>query len=116
MMDDTSWGSGIEQLSLLFIQYGLAPWFISWEQAVNRSLLSPQDIKNGYYADFDERELLRGSMKDQAEYYTKALGTQKGWTSQNEVRDILGLGRHQDLGADSITPAIAIGKTNEKVA
>lgn len=110
MLDETSWGSGIEQLSLLFIQYTLAPWFIAWEQAVNRALLSEQDVKTGYYADFDETELLRGSMKDQAEYFSRALGTQKGWMSQDEVRNKAGLGKHKDMGADSITPAIAIGK------
>ncbi|EFL91256.1 putative phage portal protein, partial [Candidatus Regiella insecticola LSR1] len=66
MMDDTSWGSGIETLGQFFVRYGLAPWFIAWEQAVSRCLLTREE-RRLYQADFDERELLRGSIKDQAE-------------------------------------------------
>jgi HK97 family phage portal protein len=110
MMDETSWGSGIEQLALLFVQFTLAPHFVAWEQAIQRDLLTLVDLKSGIYADFDERELLRGDLKSQAEYFSKALGGQKGWMSQDEVRITAGLGKHQDKGADSITPAIAIGK------
>lgn len=40
MMDDTSWGSGIEQLGIFFVQYGLQHWMTAWEQAVMRVLLS----------------------------------------------------------------------------
>jgi HK97 family phage portal protein len=40
MLDDTSWGSGIEQLGIFFVQYALAPWFACWEQAVSRALLT----------------------------------------------------------------------------
>lgn len=111
-MDETAWGTGIEQLSLLFIQFTLLPWFNAWEEAVANSLLTDIDRKNGFFADFDERELLRGSLKDQAEYFSKALGGQKGWMSQNDVRDLTGLGAKSEQGADSITPAIAIGATS----
>lgn len=91
-MDDTSWGSGVEQLATLFVRFALAPYFTLWEQAVSRTLLSRGD-KNFYTLDFDERELLRGSMKDQAEYYAKASGSggHMPWMTPNEIREDVGL-------------------------
>lgn len=97
MMDDTSWGSGIEQLAILFVRFGLSEWFTTWESAINTTLLTPRD-RLLLYADFDEKELLRGSMKDQADFYAKALGSggQPPWMTQNEVRGDVGLGDHPD--------------------
>lgn len=73
MMDDTSWGSGIEQLGLYFVTYCLLPWFTAWEQAIERSLLTDAE-RATHYAKFNEGALLRGSLKDQAEFLSKALG------------------------------------------
>ena len=105
-MDDTSWGSGIEQLSHGFVRYGLAPWFVAWEQAIARCLLSQDERKEGYYAKFNAGALLRGSMKDQAEFFAKALGSGGGkpWMTQNEVREAFDQNRHKD-GDDLDTPA-----------
>jgi hypothetical protein len=43
-------------------------------------------------------------MKDQAEYFTKALGAggSRPWMTQNEVRDNVGLGESDDDDADSL--------------
>ena len=38
MFDETSWGSGIEQLGLYFVTYCLMVWFIIWEEAIWRML------------------------------------------------------------------------------
>lgn len=88
MMDETSWGTGIEQLGLFLITYCLMPWFISIEEAISRSLLSEEEQEQ-YYAKFNEAALLRGSLKDQADFMSKALGSggSGGWMTQNEVRD-----------------------------
>jgi len=96
-MDDTSWGSGIEQLAMLFVRFGLAPWFSTWEQAITRSLV-PSAERGVIYPDFDERELLRGTMKDQGEFLARALGAggHRPWMTGNEVREHVGLGRHPD--------------------
>lgn len=91
MFDETAWGSGIEQLGLYFVVYCLLPWFVIWEEAAWR-LLTPaeQKSRNGdiLYAKFNERALLRGSMKDQAEFMARALGSGGGmaWSTQNEAR------------------------------
>jgi HK97 family phage portal protein len=89
MVDDTSWGSGIEALGGFFVQYGLSPWFTAWEQAVERSVLE-DDEADLYAAKFNAGALLRGSMKDQAEFFAKALGAggSRAWMSQDEVRDL----------------------------
>jgi HK97 family phage portal protein len=92
MLDDTSWGSGIEQLAIFFVQYALAPWMVAWEQAIMLTLLPEADFER-YQAKYNERALLRGSMKDQAEFLSKLLGgTQNpGLIDQNEGRGWLDL-------------------------
>lgn len=96
-IDDTSWGSGIEQLAILFVRFGLSSWFVAWEQAVHRCLMTPGE-RRIYRADYDERELLRGTLKDQAEFFAKALGSggHRPWMEVNEVRELSGLGAHTD--------------------
>ena len=113
MVDETSWGSGIEQLAILFVRFGLAPWFVAWEQAVERALMTPEDRRR-YRADYDERELLRGTLKDQAEYFARALGAggHRPWMESNEVRELAGLGMHKD-GAGLVA---AGGMTNGEAA
>jgi HK97 family phage portal protein len=100
MVDDTSWGSGIEQLGIFFVQYGLAPWFKAWEDAIGLTLLTPEETRGGYYAKFNERALLRGSMKDQAEFFSKMMGAGGGpqIMEQNEARALLDLPEHVDGG------------------
>lgn len=73
MFDETSWGSGIEQLGIFFVTYCLAPWFVAWEEAIAQALLTEAE-RATLYAKFNEAALLRGSLKDQAEFFAKALG------------------------------------------
>jgi HK97 family phage portal protein len=89
MMDDTSWGTGLQALVQFFHQFGLSPWFSSWEQAGERSLLVGEE-KDRFEIKFNSGAFLRGSPKEQAEYFNKALGSggSPGWLSQNEVREL----------------------------
>lgn len=110
MLDDTSWGSGIEALGQFFVTYGLAPIFVNWEQAVSRDLLSEEE-QALYEPKFNEGALLRGSHKDQAEVFAKALGSggHDPWMTVDEVRE------KSDLpakGRDDL-PARAGAKTGE---
>lgn len=88
MFDETSWGSGIEQLGLFFVTYCLMAWFVIWEEAVWMCCLSPTE-QDTLYAKYNERALLRGSMKDQAEFLARALGSGGGmpWFTQDEARE-----------------------------
>ena len=89
MMDDTSWGSGIEQLAIFFVQFTMSPRFVCWEQALARSLLTDRERETLYFKT-NERALLRGTLKDQSEYFAKALGSggHQPWHTANEIRDL----------------------------
>lgn len=88
MFDETAWGTGIEQLGLFFVTYCLMKWFVIWEEAIWLCLLTERE-QDTYYAKYNEGALLRGSLKDQSEFFAKALGSGGGqpWMKQNEVRD-----------------------------
>ena len=103
MMDDTSWGSGIEQLAIAFVQYTLAPWFNAWEEALARVMLNESEL-DALQFKFNERALLRGTLKDQAEFFAKALGAggHAPWMTQNEVRELSDMPRSDDDNADKL--------------
>lgn len=111
MMDDTSWGSGIEQLAIFFVQYTLAPRFVAWEQALARSLLTDAERETLYFK-FNERALMRGTLKDQADYFAKALGAggHQPWHTANEVRDLA------DYPADQNAKFNTLGEPSGKKA
>lgn len=92
VMDDTSWGSGVDVLGQLFVRYTLNPWFAAWEQAIERSCLSDRE-KDLFDVKFNAGALLRGSMKDQGEFFAKALGSggHQPWMDYEEVRDTMDL-------------------------
>ncbi|MBN9674635.1 phage portal protein [Salipiger bermudensis] len=92
VMGDTSWGTGIDALGQLFVRYSLNPWFQAWEQAIERDLLNDHDAEI-YEAKFNAGALIRGSMKDQAEFFTKALGAggHQPWMGWEEVRETMDL-------------------------
>lgn len=114
MMDDTSWGSGMEQLGLFFIQYGLAHWFTAWEQAVARTLLSEAE-QLLYVVKFNDRALLRGTHKDQNESFARSLGSggHAAWMTQNEVRELQDLPPSSEPDANKLRGPQQKGKTNE---
>lgn len=101
-VDDTSWGSGIEALGRFFVQYALGAWFEAWQQAVERSLLTDAE-KDGLSAKYNAGALLRGSIKDQADFFAKALGAggAAGWMTQNEARDLQDMPRVE--GGDTVS-------------
>lgn len=103
MMDDTSWGSGVEQLGLYFVQYGLSHWFKAWEEALGRCLLDGSRLETWCFK-FDDSALLRGTLNDQASFFSKALGAggSSPWLTQNEVRDWLDRPASDDPVADQL--------------
>ena len=77
----TSWGSGIEQLSIGFVTYTLLPWLKRWEQSIRRDLIFD---KERYFAEHVLDGLLRGDQESR--YRAYAIGRQGGWLSANDVR------------------------------
>jgi len=79
----TSWGTGIEQLSLGFVIYSLMPWLKRWEQTITRDLII---ATQAYFAEFLVDALLRG---DQASRYAAyATARNWGWLSVNDIRTL----------------------------
>ncbi len=70
-------------------RYSLQPWIKAVVAAVNVQLLTRQERAEGYFCRVDTSEWSRGSLKDRAEYYKAALGTNSspGWLKPNEVRE-----------------------------
>ena len=95
MFDETSWGSGIEQLGLFFVTYCLMPWFVIWEEAIWMCLLEESE-QDTLYAKVNEGALLRGSLKDQAEFFKAALGPNAAYRTPNEVREAFDMNPRPD--------------------
>lgn len=105
MMDETAWGSGIEQLGIFFVQYGLQRWFTAWEEALARVLLT-EDEQERFFFKFNERALMRGTLKDQGDFFAKALGAggHAPWYTQEEVRDLSDMPATNDPAASKLRP------------
>lgn len=81
----SSWGTGIEQITIGFVRYTIKPMLKRWEEELNRKLYrqAPNFLR------FELGELMRGDSAAQASYFRAALGgasTGSGWMSINEVR------------------------------
>ncbi len=81
----SSWGTGIEQITLGFVKYTIKPHLTRWEEELNRKLFR----NAGPFLEFDLDELLRGDSKAQAEADRSALGgpgSGDGYKTVEEVR------------------------------
>lgn len=99
-----------EQMFRNHVIHTLGPWIARFEAAVHRDVLAlDPELK----FDLDERNLLRGDFKAQAEYYAKALGAggAPAWMTQDEVRGDVGLnpmgGKAAELPQGAIVAAPA---------
>lgn len=86
----TSWGNGIEQMSIGFVRYTLARYLDSMQQEINRKVW-PRSLK--VFGEFNRDALLEGDTKAQSDYFAKALGGpgSQGWMTINEVRRLKNL-------------------------
>ena len=101
MFDETSWGTGISTLGQFFVTYCLMPWFVAWEQAIERCL---QPWEQGVLSPkFNAGALLRGSLTDQAAFFQKALGNTNAWMTPDEVRGNFDLNKID--GGEKLPPA-----------
>lgn len=79
---DSNWGTGLEQKSLGFVTYTLEDHLTTWEETINRDLISEDDV----YARFNRAALVKGDIKSRWDAYTKGL--QWGVYSPNEIRSL----------------------------
>ncbi len=80
----TSWGTGIEQMTIGFVQFSLMPWLSRIEQQMQKDLLTPAE-KSRFYIKHVVTGLLRGDAASRAAFYT-ALWDRNVF-SANDIRD-----------------------------
>lgn len=73
-----------EQMFLAHVVHTLSPWYTRLEQAFEVNLLSEKDLKAGHYIKFIEEGLLRGALKDTADFLQRM--TSGGIMTRNEAR------------------------------
>lgn len=79
----TSWGTGIEQQNLGFLQYTLSPYLNRWEYAIERWLLKPDQVGR-LHAEHNLEGLLRGDSTARANYLKTKVDS--GLLTVNEGR------------------------------
>lgn len=95
----SSWGSGVEHMSIGFVKYALRHHLNRIEQELNYKLFT----KSSSFVEFNVEGLLRGDSTARSSYYQSALGGSggSGWMTINEVRKLENL--PPISGGDTIT-------------
>jgi HK97 family phage portal protein len=107
--DKTATYASSEQMFLAHLVHTLMPWYSRIEGSANVQLLTAAERAAGFYTKFTERGLLRGAMKDEAEYFSKLVST--GVLTRNEARELMD--RNPIEGLDKpLTPMNLNGKPN----
>jgi HK97 family phage portal protein len=96
----TTWGSGIEQMSIGFVTYTLMPWLVRWQQAISRDLIIAPQV---YFVEFVVDGLLRGDALSRYNVYN--IGRNMGVLSANDIRRLENMNPREDGGGDAyLTP------------
>lgn len=98
-----------EQMFLAHVVHTLAPWYERIEQSIDCSLLTDQERAAGYYAKHVVQGLLRGAMKDTAEYLHKLV--LDGVMTRNEARAVLDLNPLSGLDSPLTPSNMNVGAT-----
>jgi len=95
-----------EQQFIAHVVHTLSPWYQRIEQSIDAHLLGKKQVQDGYYAKFVPAGLLRGAIKDQGDYFAKALGSggSPAWMTQDEVRELLEM---NPMGGDAARLPVA---------
>lgn len=83
----TSWGTGIEQMSIGFVKYTLNRHLIKIEQELNAKCFTGDQH---HFVEFNTAGLERGDYKTRMEGYRVGLGRagEPGWMTVNEIRKL----------------------------
>ena len=87
----SSWGTGIEQITLGFVKFVLQAYLIKIEQEINRKCF-PNDDR---FVEYNLQGLLKGDSESEAKYLREMLGGSQGpgLMTRNEVRAVKNLPR-----------------------
>jgi len=81
----TTWGTGIEQQTLGFLNNCLDPHLVAWEQSMAMTLLTTQEQQSGFYFRFDRDALANADLASKAAYFQTMRGI--GVYSVNDIRE-----------------------------
>ncbi|SOB86760.1 phage portal protein, HK97 family [Sphingomonas guangdongensis] len=95
--------SSVEQAHIAHDQDTDAHWHARFAQSATNNLLSDSDRAAGYSVVIDNRDYLRGTANERADYYNKGLTG--GWLTQNEAREAEGYALSNDPDANRLRPA-----------
>lgn len=109
--EKTATYASVEQMAIWHVVHTLMPWYERIEQSADCHLLTDADLDAGYYTLLDGTGLLRGALKDTAEYLSKLV--ERGVLTRNEAREQLD--RNPLDGLDEpLTPVnLATGAIND---
>lgn len=86
--------SNIEEQSLSLVIYSFRPWWVRWERAIHRQLLTEEE-KPQLFAGFNADALLRGDSKSRTESHKNLFGI-----AGTTINTILGLNDENEIGPD----------------
>jgi len=106
--------ASVEQMLIAHLVHTLLPWYERLEQSADVFLLTEQERRQGYYTYLDPKGLLRGALKDTAEFLSKLV--QLGILTRNEAREDLDKNPLEGLD-EPLTPInMGVGASNEPAA
>lgn len=85
----SSWGTGVEQMTIGFVKFSLNPYVIRNRQELNRKLFR----RASPFVEHKLEALLAGDSKAEGEYMRQAVGGSQGpgWMTINEIRRVKNL-------------------------
>lgn len=103
-----------EQMFLAHLVHTLAPRWTAYEQELDSQLLTEQERADGYYFDFVEEGMIRGSAKDTADVLLKYVNG--GLMYPNEGRAKLDLPPDDDPKSDQLREPVNVAQDKPDVA
>jgi HK97 family phage portal protein len=108
--DKSATYASAEQMFLAHLVHTMSPRWANFEQALDSQLLTDQEIDDGYYFDFVEEGMIRGSIKDTKDVLLGYVNG--GLMTPNEGRAELDLNPDSDPKSDKLrVPANITGLT-----
>jgi len=84
--DKASTYASAEQMFLAHLTHTMGPWYRRLEKSATVRLLTQEQRADGLYFKFFTNAMLRGSVKDRADFYTKLYNV--GALNPNEIREL----------------------------
>jgi HK97 family phage portal protein len=102
MTKSTSWGTGIEQMMLGFVNITLMPWITLWQQSIARDLLNAKSFET-HEAIFVVNSLVKGDFKSRMDGYKTQI--EVGLATPNECRSLEDMNaRTDEFGDEPMVP------------